>query len=115
MVSNKFLGALCVKLGFQRQLQHYSQPLLGQITSYTTEVEAAIEDAGDAPDAWTFCSDAPKAMADMVEAYIGAIFIDSNFEYQVVQDFFDKFVKVYFEDMTIYDTFANKHPTVSAC
>ncbi|KAI5300776.1 Dicer-like protein 1 [Ascosphaera pollenicola] len=50
-------------------------------------------------------------MADMVEAYIGAIFIDSNFEYEVVQDFFDKFVKDHFEDMTIYDTFANKHPT----
>ena len=48
----------------------------------------------------------------MVEAYIGAIFVDSSFNYEVVEDFFKRFLQHYFEDMTIYDTFANKHPTV---
>lgn len=48
----------------------------------------------------------------MVEAYIGAIFVDSSFNYEVVEDFFRRFLQRYFEDMTIYDTFANKHPTV---
>jgi endoribonuclease Dicer len=50
----------------------------------------------------------------MVEAYVGAIFVDSNFDYNEVQRFFDTHMKPYFEDMTIYDTFANNHPTVSA-
>lgn len=49
----------------------------------------------------------------MVEAYIGALFIDSNFDYNEVQRFFDQHVKPYFDDMTIYDTFANNHPIVS--
>ena len=49
----------------------------------------------------------------MVEAYLGAIFVDSNFNLEVVEDFFRRFLKQYFEDMTVYDTFANKHPTVS--
>lgn len=49
----------------------------------------------------------------MVEAYLGAIFIDSNFNFTVVEDFYQRHVKPYFLDMTIYDTFANKHPTVS--
>lgn len=48
----------------------------------------------------------------MVEAYLGAAFVDSHFCYEVVEDFFQRHVKPYFHDMTIYDTFANKHPTV---
>ena len=38
------------------------------------------------------------------------MFIDSNFDYNVVQKFFDQHMKWYFEDMSIYDTFANSHP-----
>lgn len=49
----------------------------------------------------------------MVEAYIGAIFVDSSFNFQVVQSFFNEHLKWYFEDMSIYDTYANKHPTVN--
>lgn len=47
-----------------------------------------------------------------MESYIAAVFVDSDFKYEVVEDFFKKFIERYFEDMTIYDTFANKHPTV---
>lgn len=49
----------------------------------------------------------------MVESYIGAIFVDSGFNFRVVEDFYEKHIKPYFEDMELYDTFANKHPTVS--
>jgi endoribonuclease Dicer len=48
----------------------------------------------------------------MVEAYLGAIFVDSSFNFEVVENFFQRFLQPFFEDMTIYDTFANKHPTV---
>lgn len=48
----------------------------------------------------------------MVEAYLGAIFVDSKFDFQVIEAFFERQIKPYFEDMSIYDTFANKHPTV---
>jgi endoribonuclease Dicer len=49
----------------------------------------------------------------MVEAYLGAIFVDSEFDFSVVEDFFRCHLRRYFEDMSIYDTFANKHPTVN--
>lgn len=49
----------------------------------------------------------------MVEAYLGAIFVDSGFDFEVIESFFAKHIKPYFEDMSLYDTFANKHPTVS--
>lgn len=51
----------------------------------------------------------------MVEAYLGAIFVDSEFNFEVIEAFYQKHIKPYFEDMSIYDTFANKHPTVRLC
>ena len=48
----------------------------------------------------------------MVESYVGAAFVDSGFDFEVVETFFRCHVKPYFHDMSIYDTFANKHPTV---
>ncbi|EEP80389.1 predicted protein [Uncinocarpus reesii 1704] len=112
MVSNKFLGCVAVKLGLHPHLRHFSAPIQSQIATYVEEIEAAELESGDSPDAWTSTSDPPKCLPDMVEAYIGAIFIDSDFRYEVVEDFFERFLKRYFEDMTIYDTYANKHPTV---
>lgn len=49
----------------------------------------------------------------MVESYLGAIFVDSGFDFGVIESFYAKHIKPYFEDMSLYDTFANKHPTVS--
>jgi endoribonuclease Dicer len=49
----------------------------------------------------------------MIEAYIAAIFVDSDFDYSVVENFFATHIKPYFVDMSLYDTFANRHPTVS--
>lgn len=48
----------------------------------------------------------------MLEAYLGAIFVDSGFDYTVIEAFFEKHVMYFFQDMSIYDTFANRHPTV---
>lgn len=41
------------------------------------------------------------------------MFVDSKFNYAEVQRFFDEHVQWFFEDMTIYDTFASNHPIVS--
>lgn len=48
----------------------------------------------------------------MLEAYIAAIFVDSMFDYTVVEKLFDTFIQPYFVDITLYDTFANRQPTV---
>lgn len=39
--------------------------------------------------------------------------MDSNFDFGVVEAFYQRHIKPFFRDMAIYDTFANKHPTVS--
>ncbi|KAL2829943.1 hypothetical protein BDW59DRAFT_141506 [Aspergillus cavernicola] len=111
MVSNKFLGALAVKLGIHKHIRLFSAPLISRITRYAEEIEAAESESETAVDFWTGTTDPPKCLPDMVEAYLGAIFIDSNFNFAVVEEFYQRHVKPYFNDMAIYDTFANKHPT----
>lgn len=128
MVSNKFLGALAVRLGLHRHLRHFSNPLQAQISHYAEEIQIVESESERAVDYWVETKDPPKVgervfetvsgltisqcLPDMVEAYLGASFVDSGFQFKVVEEFYQRYVKPYFHDMAIYDTFANKHPTV---
>ena len=133
MVSNKFLGALCVKLGFHKHLQTNTSKLIFAIQNYVLEIEEAEKECNGSPDYWTTTKNPPKVsptsililisfdlnanshlsqcLPDVVESYIGAIFVDASFNFSVVENFFAKHIRCFFEDMTIYDTFANNHPT----
>ncbi|KAJ5312459.1 hypothetical protein N7508_003289 [Penicillium antarcticum] len=111
MVSNKFLGALAVKLNLHPSLQHASAPLLSQTTRYADALQIAESESNGEMDYWVSAPDSPKALPDMVEAYVGAIFVDSGFDLTVVEKFFEMHVLPFFSDMSIYDTFANRHPT----
>ncbi|KAL5002120.1 hypothetical protein BDV10DRAFT_202971 [Aspergillus recurvatus] len=111
MVSNKFLGALAVKLELHKHLRSFSAALISRITIYAEEIEAAKMENETSVDYWTGTTDPPKCLPDMVEAYLGAIFVDSNFNFCVVEEFYQRHVQPFFYDMAIYDTFANKHPT----
>lgn len=123
MVSNQFLGALCVKLGFHTHLLLFNAGFQKQITDYVADVTEARKQAEDdavrdgkrpedcARDYWIHVRQPPKCLPDIVEAYIGAIFVDSEYDYSEAERFFDMHIKWFFTDMSIYDTFANKHPT----
>lgn len=60
MVSNKFLGALAVKLGFHRHLQHFSAPIQSNVTSYAEDIQTAEEENEGAMDYWLGTKDSPK-------------------------------------------------------
>lgn len=111
MVSNKFLGTLCVKLKFYKHLRKNSSALMHDIPRYVDCIEEAESESNGATDYWTNSNDPPKCLPDIVEAYIGAIFVDSCFDYAMVENFFEKHIRWFFEDMSVYDTFANNHPT----
>ena len=124
MVSNQFLGCLCVQLGLHKRLLVTTSALINQRTEYAADLERAkqvAQEEGEAEEAttaarcdfWREASDPPKALADVVEALIGAMFVDSGYDYTVVQDFFRRLVLPYFEDMAVYDTFANKQPVTA--
>ncbi|KAJ5705739.1 hypothetical protein N7536_001428 [Penicillium majusculum] len=111
MVSNKFLGALAVKLGLHLHLQHFSNPLMIQNSKYAEELQLAESESNGEVDYWLSTSDSPKCLPDMLEAYLGAIFVDSGFDFTVIEAFFKRHILPFFHDMSIYDTFANRHPT----
>ena len=60
MVSNKFLGALCVKIGFHKHMRHCHSQLDGQIREYIVEAEEAENEANGACDYWTGLKAPPK-------------------------------------------------------
>ncbi|KAL3420341.1 RNase3 domain protein [Phlyctema vagabunda] len=123
MVSNQFLGCLCVSLDFHRHLLIFNSTFSKQIQDYVTEItEARLQAEEDAvhagktrkdfsPDFWQQTRQPPKCLPDVIEAYIGAIFVDSEYNFAEVERFFEDHIRQYFEDMHVYDTFANKHPT----
>lgn len=113
MVSNKFLGAVCVMLGWHTHMKQNTAILSSQIRDYVYEVEEAEREANGAVDYWVSVSEPPKCLADVIEAFVAAIFVDSEFDFNVVQDFFDLHLKPFFLDMTLeaYENFASNHPT----
>ncbi|KAK3390423.1 hypothetical protein B0H63DRAFT_410308 [Podospora didyma] len=122
MVSNQFMGCLAVTMGFHKAIVLCSQPVQKDLAEYATEVEEALGIAKEeavkggraesdySRDYWLGCSKPPKCLGDVVESYVAAIFIDSGFDYGTTQSFFNDHVRPFFEDMRLYDTFANKHP-----
>ena len=122
MVSNQFLGCLAVELGFHRHMRSFSQEIHKTVQVYVEDITAAREEAVEkavragrkegeySRHFWCESRHPPKCLPDLVEAFIGALFVDSEYKLAVVEDFFERFVRHYFDDMSIYDTYANKHP-----
>ncbi|KAF2744199.1 dicer-like protein-like protein 1 [Sporormia fimetaria CBS 119925] len=112
MVSNRFLSALAVKLGFHTHIRQNNSTLTSQIQEWVADVQDAEREANGAVDYWVAApaKEPPKCLADVVEAYVAAMFVDSCFDFSVVQDFFDCHIKHYFEDMSLYDHVAGNHP-----
>ncbi|KAL2200494.1 hypothetical protein P885DRAFT_27615 [Corynascus similis CBS 632.67] len=130
MVSNQFLGSLAVCLGFHRDINHCSPEIQRDVAEYVAEVKEELraakskdkyeeedeeqEVAFTPGDFWTRClRRPPKCLADVVEAYVGAIFVDSQYDFGEIRRFFRDRIRPFFEDMRPYDDFASKHPVTS--
>jgi endoribonuclease Dicer len=113
MVSNKFLAAVAVVLGFDKFISATTTKLLVDISRYAEQVRSVMKAGGDClrRDFWTEIDEPPKALSDLVESYLGAVIVDSEFDYGEAELFFEKHLLWFFEDMEIYDSFANRHPT----
>lgn len=62
MVSNRFLGALSVKLGLHRHLQYFGSTLQSQITHYAEAIQMAEEKGDGAMDYWLSVDESPKVV-----------------------------------------------------
>ncbi|KAK5951972.1 Dicer-like protein 1 [Knufia fluminis] len=111
MVSNKFLAALAVTLDFDKFVFLTTAKLVGDIQTYATKVREARSQP-DCPDNfWMDIDSPPKALSDLIESYLGAVLVDSGFDYAEMERFFENHVKQFFRNISDYDTFANRHPT----
>ncbi|KAL8832795.1 MAG: hypothetical protein Q9170_004740 [Blastenia crenularia] len=110
MVSNKFLGALAIELGFHKHLRYNGSAVENGNTRYANELREVKEEHNGARDYWTATRQPPKCLADIIESYLGAVFVDSEFNFGEIERFFNDHIRWFFEDMSIYDTFANNHP-----
>ncbi|KAG6085410.1 hypothetical protein E4U15_001268 [Claviceps sp. LM218 group G6] len=113
MVSNHFFACLCVDLGLHRNVLSTNSSMLGHIAQFVGQFEKAKMDAStnrhdDEPNPafWLNLTQPPKSLSDVLEAVVGAIFVDSKYNYQAVQDFFDRCILPYFRDMSRYDMYA---------
>ncbi|KAM3458327.1 hypothetical protein MY3296_000533 [Beauveria thailandica] len=104
--SNQFLSCLCVELGLHRELLTADAAVPGRVKAFEEKVAYLREQAaGDAVTTttttnsnnkgyyWTLATRPPKALADVVEALIGAMFVDARYDLSVVRAFFQRFVQ----------------------
>lgn len=116
MASNHFFACLCVELGLHRYILTTNSSMTGHITAFVERVkEAKVRSIGldgitPRADFWLDVEHPPKALSDIVEAFVGAMYEDSKYNYNTVTNFFNKFIKPYFINMSLYDTYAAGHP-----
>ncbi|KAF0329177.1 RNase3 domain protein [Colletotrichum asianum] len=120
MVSNQFLASLSVELGLHKHILVGTSAMLSQKEEYVSSLNLAMAEAESeaestesgmfSQDYWINVKHSPKYLSDVLEAYVGAVFVDSGYDYNEVRKFFDKHIRPFFTDMSLYDSFAKKHP-----
>ena len=113
MVSNMFLAALAITLDFDKLVALRTSKLAAAIFDYAGKVRAELAKPDCKPNFWMHLGELkpPKALSDLVESTLGAILIDSEFDYTKIEAFFERHVKPFFEDISLYDGFASMQPT----
>ncbi|EDN98888.1 hypothetical protein SS1G_13747 [Sclerotinia sclerotiorum 1980 UF-70] len=107
----EFLGDALLDM-VQKMVAEYACDINEALIQAKADAKRAGKSEDDyAPDYWITVRQPPKCLPDMVEAFIGAIFVDSEYKFEEVEKFFEMHIRWYFKDMSIYDTYANKHPT----
>lgn len=109
-VNNGILGAISLKWGLQRFLNHYSPSLVGAITRAIVSLEerAIKSPTGELEKEYWVDIYMPKVLGDLVESTLGAVFVDSGFDFELITDLFRRLIKpfldkhVNFEGMVLH-------------
>ncbi|KAI4522283.1 ribonuclease III [Schizophyllum commune Loenen D] len=117
MVGNSPLAAICAESGLYRHLHQKSHQIQQSINTYLTalqkakqkEYAAADDDLRERGQYW-FDVNPPKALSDIVESIVGAIYISDDLEWTGVQQLFKHFLQPFYEKHIRMNTLA-VHPT----
>ncbi|CAE6441045.1 unnamed protein product [Rhizoctonia solani] len=104
MVSNRALAIICIESGLHRYLMHDMNSLAQSIVSFIDEVEKCKQMAQTDSQRLKYWSKlvAPKALGDVIESLLGAIYVSSGFSISRVKTVYDRLLKPF------YDRYINK-------
>ncbi|KDN36026.1 hypothetical protein RSAG8_11112, partial [Rhizoctonia solani AG-8 WAC10335] len=99
MVSNRALAIICVESGLHRYLIHDMNSLAQSIVSFIEEVEECKQKAQTDAQRLKHWSKlvAPKALGDVVESLLGAIYVSSGFSISRVKTVYDRLLKPFYD------------------
>ncbi|KAF4602175.1 hypothetical protein EYR40_005379 [Pleurotus pulmonarius] len=117
MVSNSALAAVCVWSGLHKHILLESHNLSTTIETYVnelgaleaTEREAAHSEGRPLGQYWLEL-EPPKALSDVVESIIGAIYLSDDLSPEGTERFFDKVLRPFFDEHITLRTLSH-HPT----
>ena len=117
MVSNAALAAVCIWSGLHEHLLFESASLEHSIQTYADELyerqmaeyEAATRE-GRQPGQYWVDIEPPKALSDVVESIIGAVYVSDNFSPVGAETFFDKVLAPFYDRHITLHTLSH-HPT----
>jgi dsRNA-specific ribonuclease len=103
LVNNQFLSCVSYKLGLSKLLYHTSSNLLAQINAFgaqldhltTTDPKVIYGENLLKPANllfWHSIPEAPKVLSDILEAIIGAIFIDCTMQADIITGFIERLI-----------------------
>ncbi|KAG0353421.1 Dicer-like protein 1 [Gamsiella multidivaricata] len=109
-VNNAILGAISINWGLHHYLNHYSSTLVGAIARAIVSLEFKTEQSPTKTLEGEYWSDItmPKVLGDLVESTLGAVFVDSGFDFDVISGLFARLIQpfldkhVNFENIVIH-------------
>ncbi|CAO3597959.1 unnamed protein product [Absidia cylindrospora] len=87
-VNNHVLGIVCLENGLHKHIIHYSGILVRSIEHTVNEIQQIKDNKEDVGEFWLSLN-IPKVLSDVVESMLGAVFVDSEFNWDPVQRLFE--------------------------
>jgi endoribonuclease Dicer len=117
MVANTTLAALCVEAKLHNYLLYNSVALANSIENYVVIIEQAKEkeyqaarEEGRSPGQYWTDVDPPKALSDVIESIIGAVFVSDKFGHAGTEAVYENLIKPFYDRHISLKTLSH-HPT----
>ncbi|KAI8617471.1 hypothetical protein BC830DRAFT_99023 [Chytriomyces sp. MP71] len=98
MVNNQYLSVVSYKLGLHTLVKHSSSPLSQDFAEFGARLEEARRQDEQLPQHkvreffWHSLPHAPKTVSDVLEALIGAVFVDSGCDFDVARKLVERLI-----------------------
>ncbi|KZW03985.1 hypothetical protein EXIGLDRAFT_827922 [Exidia glandulosa HHB12029] len=117
MVSNSTLAALCVHSRLHEHMMHTSSQLASKIQAYIKALDDArsrektlAEDECRPPIQYWLELEHPKALSDVIESLLGALFISEDYDIAAIEAFFENVMRPFYDEH-IRLSGCSSHPT----